>query len=113
MRFGLSFVIFVAAVLESVGPAAAETIARSGATLIDGTGGAPMESAVLLIQDGKILAAGAEGSLPIPQDAKRIDVAGKTIMPGLINAHGHVAIDARSQAAPREQLAAQLRLYAR
>jgi imidazolonepropionase-like amidohydrolase len=113
MRFGLGFVMFAAAVLGPALPAAAETVALSGATLIDGTGGTPVQPAVLLIKDGRIVAAGAEGSVAIPQDARRIDVTGKTIIPGLINAHGHVAIDARSEAAPREQLAAQLRLYAR
>lgn len=113
MRFASGFVIFAAAVLGSAAPAAAETVALSGATLIDGTGSAPVDRSVLLIRDGKVVAAGEEGSVAIPWDARRIDVAGKTIIPGLINAHGHVAVDARSEAAPREQLAAQLGLYAR
>ena len=113
MRLGSSLVIVAAAVLGLAASAAAETVVLSGATLIDGTGRPPVRRAVLLIRDGKIVAAGAEGSVTIPPDARRIDVGGKTIMPGLIDAHAHVAIDEQSKAAPREQLAAQLRLYAR
>lgn len=113
MRFGSSLVIMAAAVLGLAAPAAAETVALSGAMLIDGTGRAPVAPAVLVIQDGKVVAAGAEGSVAIPHDARRVDLAGKTIMPGLINAHAHVELDRQSDAAPREQLAAQLRLYAR
>jgi imidazolonepropionase-like amidohydrolase len=113
MRLGSSLLILAAAVLGVATAAAAETVALSGATLIDGTGRAPVDSAVLLIRDGKIVAVGSEASVMIPEDARRIDVAGKTIMPGLINAHGHVELDAQSEITPREQLAAQLRLYAR
>lgn len=113
MRLVSSLLIFSAAVFGLAPAAASELIALSGATLIDGTGRAPVEQAVLLIEDGKILAVGPEGSVEVPQDARRIDVTGKTIIPGLINAHAHVQLDRQSQLPPREQLVAQLQLYAR
>src|SRR5581483_8304400 len=60
-----------------------------GARVIDGTGKAAMEKATILVRNGRIEAVGT--SVKIPAGAQRIDVAGKTIIPGLINAHGHVS----------------------
>jgi len=62
----------------------------TGATIIDGNGGDPIENGILLIQDGKIIAVGSKESVTIPENTTMVDVSGKTIMPGLINAHGHV-----------------------
>ena len=66
----------------------AADLAFVGARVIDGSGKAPVEKANILVHDGRIQAIGA--SVTIPAGATRIDVAGKTIIPGLINAHGHV-----------------------
>ncbi len=68
--------------------AAAQDKAFTGARIIDGTGKAPVEKATLLVHNGRIAAVGT--SVKIPAGAERIDVAGKTIIPGLINGHGHV-----------------------
>ncbi|MBA4055001.1 MAG: hypothetical protein C0490_09840 [Marivirga sp.] len=64
--------------------------AFTGATIIDGSGGDPIENGVLLIQDGRVLAVGTKENVNIPENAVVKDVTGKTIIPGLINAHGHV-----------------------
>src|SRR5690554_4591300 len=61
-----------------------------GATLIDGSGAAPMENAFLLIQDGRVVAVGTADKVEVPEGATMVDVSGKTIMPGIINGHGHV-----------------------
>ena len=61
-----------------------------GARIIDGTGSAAVENGVLLVRDGRIESVGAAELVDIPPDAEQIDVSGRTIMPGLINAHGHV-----------------------
>jgi len=50
----------------------------------------PIAGGVLIIQNGKILAIGADGQVAIPPDAERIDVAGRIIMPGLVDTHSHV-----------------------
>jgi imidazolonepropionase-like amidohydrolase len=68
--------------------AAAQDRAFIGARIIDGTGKAPVEKATLLVRNGRIAAIGP--SVKVPAGAERIDVAGKTIIPGLINGHGHV-----------------------
>ena len=86
-----------------------------GARIIDGTGAAAVENGVLVVRDGRIEAVGASDSVNVPADAEQIDVSGRTIMPGMVNAHGHVnniqgltAVD-YSEA----QVESQLGLYAR
>ena len=72
-------------------PALRNVTALTNARLIDGSGAGPVEDAVLLIQDGRILAAGKKGGVSIPAGARVIDVGGGTILPGFINAHVHAA----------------------
>ena len=64
--------------------------AFTGATIIDGNGGEPVRDGVLLIEDGRIVSVGSKGNITLPENTTIHDVTGKTIMPGLINAHGHV-----------------------
>lgn len=59
-----------------------------GARIIDGRGRPPIEHGTLLIRDGRIVAVGKR--VKLPAGVMRIDATGKTIIPGLINAHGHV-----------------------
>ena len=61
-----------------------------GGKLIDGTGAEPMEHSVLLVDKNEIVAIGRAESTPIPPDAQVLDVRGKTVMPGLIDAHVHI-----------------------
>src|SRR6266850_1219794 len=63
----------------------------TGAMLVDGTGGAPVPDAVVVVDGDRVVAAGARGALPWPHDAEVIDVRGRTIIPGLIDAHDHLA----------------------
>jgi len=63
----------------------------TGATLIDGTGAAPVADAVIVIDGERIAAAGPRQGLSWPGDAEVVDVRGKTIIPGLIDAHDHMA----------------------
>jgi imidazolonepropionase-like amidohydrolase len=69
-------------------PATHQLQAWVGARVIDGTGKPATENATLLVRDGRIEAVGKR--VKIPARARRIDATGKTIIPGLINAHGHV-----------------------
>jgi imidazolonepropionase-like amidohydrolase len=64
------------------------TKAFTGARVIDGTGRAPVDNATILVRGGRIVAVGP--AVTIPADAERVPLAGKTIIPGLVNAHGHV-----------------------
>jgi imidazolonepropionase-like amidohydrolase len=70
-------------------PGQAGTTALIGATVIDGSGRPPLADAILLIVDGRIAALAPRASLAIPAAAKRVEVGGKWIIPGLIDAHIH------------------------
>ncbi len=65
------------------------TFAFVGATVIDGTGSAPIPNATVVTSDGKIVAVGPSAKVKVPADAQRIDVAGKYIIPGLWDMHAH------------------------
>jgi imidazolonepropionase-like amidohydrolase len=65
----------------------------TGATLIDGTGGPPVAEAVVVVEGDRIQAAGPVGQVEVPAGAEAIDVAGKWLIPGLINCHAHLCLD--------------------
>jgi len=67
-----------------------QVIALEGATLIDGAGGAPKQDALIIVRNGHIDAIARTNEIPIPRGAERISLVGKTIIPGLIDAHAHV-----------------------
>lgn len=60
-----------------------------GGRLIDGTGRLPVDDSVVVIDSSTIQAVGEKGEVDVPKDAERINVEGKTIIPGLIDAHLH------------------------
>ena len=65
-------------------------LALVGARLVDGTGAPPIEDAAVVVDGDRIVAAGPRASTPVPAGARTIDVAGKTIVPGLWDMHAHV-----------------------
>jgi imidazolonepropionase-like amidohydrolase len=86
----IRFLAIVICGATSVGAQAAPPVAFTGATLIDGTGRAPVANAVIVVNQGRVVAAGPADRVTIPRDAERVALNGKFIIPGLINAHGHV-----------------------
>lgn len=71
-------------------PAMGQVRAFTGATVIDGNGGEPIRNAVVLIDGARIRAVGPAAQVAIPADAERIDVSGKYIVPGLMDANVHL-----------------------
>jgi len=67
-----------------------QALVVQGGKLIDGTGRAPVENSVIVIHEGRFQAVGRRGEVAIPSDAQVIDVAGKTVLPGFIDGHGHL-----------------------
>src|SRR5882724_3385878 len=63
----------------------------TGATLIDGTGAAPVHDAAVVIDGDRVMAAGPRAAMTWPANAEIVDVAGRTLIPGLIDAHDHMA----------------------
>ncbi|MBI2219130.1 MAG: amidohydrolase family protein [Candidatus Rokubacteria bacterium] len=68
------------------------TIVLKGGTLIDGTGAAPVRDTAVVVHDGRVDAVTTAGANTWPRDAEVIDVSGKTILPGLIDCHDHMAL---------------------
>lgn len=64
-------------------------VAYVNARLIDGTGAPPVPDAVVVVNGGKILAAGPRAQVTVPAGARTIDAAGGTLVPGLWDMHAH------------------------
>jgi imidazolonepropionase-like amidohydrolase len=64
--------------------------AMTGATVIDGTGGAPIANGVVVVRDGRIADVGPRSSVSVPAGVATVDVSGRTIVPGLWDMHTHV-----------------------
>ena len=79
-------VLLAASTLSGQGP----RVAFVGARVIDGSGAAPIGNAIILVNGGRIEQIGPAASITVPAGATRIDVPGKIIIPGLVNAHGHL-----------------------
>jgi len=60
-----------------------------GGTIIDGTDQPPIADGVIIVRDGRITGVGPRSSIPIPHGVPSLDVAGKTIVPGLWDMHTH------------------------
>jgi imidazolonepropionase-like amidohydrolase len=75
---------------RQVPPLRTGRFALVGGRLIDGTGRAPIPDAVVVVRDGRIEAAGPRTAVPVPAGVTSLDVSGKTIIPGLIESHGHL-----------------------
>jgi imidazolonepropionase-like amidohydrolase len=95
----------------------ANTVVLSGFTLIDGNGGAPLQNAALVAQEGRITFVGPASELKAPAGATTQDLSGKFVLPGLIDLHVHVAESDGAVQDPRrtftrENVQADLRLYA-
>jgi imidazolonepropionase-like amidohydrolase len=70
-------------------PQQATTTAFIGATVFTATGATPLPDAVVLVNGDRIAAVGPRDQMAIPPQASVIDVTGKWIIPGLIDAHVH------------------------
>jgi imidazolonepropionase-like amidohydrolase len=114
----------VMAVLLVVGTGLAKSPDRQGsawgpdrifrnARIIDGDGRLITPKGNLVVADGKIVAV---GDSVVPTKGESVDLAGKTIIPGLVNAHGHVAdtqgLQTGAQFYTEANLVAQLKRYA-
>ena len=102
IRAGTLFLLFTFTLTGFARAAAgpSETVtALVGATVIDGTGRPPKSGQTILIRGERIVAVGDK--IAIPKGATVLDVAGKTVLPGLVDMHGHMY--ARGTAEMRSQ----------
>ena len=75
-------------------------VALVGATLIDGSGGPALPDAAVVVRGGRVESIGLRSDFQLPKRTREVDVSGQWIIPGLIDAHVHLA-PAASWARPR------------
>lgn len=85
----------LAAILVS-GQSAQTVTLFERAQLLVGDGSAPVTDAALLVRGQTIVAAGRRGEVPVPAGAVRVDLAGRTVMPALVNVHVHIGYEGYS-----------------
>jgi len=61
-----------------------------GARLITGDGNPPIENSAFVVQNNRFSAVGRKGELEVSPGARRVDLTGKTVMPAIVDAHGHL-----------------------
>ena len=67
----------------------APVVALVNVRVVDGTGAAPRENQVIVIDGDRIAAVGPAASTTIPQNAQRMDLGGHTVIPGIVGLHDH------------------------
>lgn len=77
--------------LALASPAAADTLVVTAARMVDVERGRYVENPVVVVTDGRISAVGTAVPADLPADARRLDLPGLTLLPGLIDMHVHLA----------------------
>ena len=95
LRRVIQFTVLAAAAVYVAPPVATQSrptpgvVLYEGARLIPGDGTPAIEQSAFLVEKGLISRVGAKGSITAPSGAARVDLSGKTVMPTIINTHGH------------------------
>jgi imidazolonepropionase-like amidohydrolase len=87
--FLLLLLILSLSVQQSTSQSSGGIILFEGARLITGDGSVPIENSAFLIENNRISKVGKKGQVQAPAGATRVDLAGKTVMPGIVDAHSH------------------------
>src|SRR6266436_1500885 len=81
--------IILAATLASPTHAQTSATVYEGARLITG-GGGTIENSAFVVENGRFTEVGRRGELQLPSGAARVDLSGKTVMPTMVDLHGHL-----------------------
>lgn len=93
-RLTLAAVVTAVGVALAAGRGTAQTpgaTAFEGARVIVGDGSAPLENATVVVANGRITGVGAAGKVQVPAGATRVNLAGKTLMPTIVDTHVHLS----------------------
>jgi imidazolonepropionase-like amidohydrolase len=93
----ISTLIILAAALLFTANATAQVIVLTHATVIDGAGGVQQKDVTIVMENARIRDVGPSSKIPVPAGATVVDLTGKFITPGIINAHGHVGAKTEPQ----------------
>jgi imidazolonepropionase-like amidohydrolase len=74
-------------------PAQVRLLLLDHVRIVDGTGAPPIENGRILIEGERIAGVGAAGAIQVPSGAETVDLAGRTVIPGLIDLHFHIEND--------------------
>ena len=96
----LAGAIFIAAFVAACGQtestqqtqtaAAPTATVFEGARVIVGDGSAPIENGTIVVRESQIVQVGPAGQVQVPEGATRVNLAGKTVMPAILDAHVHL-----------------------
>jgi imidazolonepropionase-like amidohydrolase len=96
--------------------AAGSATVFEGARLITGDEAPPIEDSAFVVQDGTFTSVGRRGEVQAPEGAARVDLTGKTVMPGIVEAHAHLGywkdLKPSAEHFTREQLLSDLQRFA-
>ena len=81
----------IALTLGLAAPAHADTLVVTAARMVDVERGRYVANPVVVVTDGRITAVGTAVPADLPADARRLDLPGLTLLPGLIDMHVHLA----------------------
>lgn len=96
MKTTVSALALGLAAFAAVHSVRAETIYLTAAHMVDPVTGKTVNAPAVVIKDDKIVSVGTASSLTAPADARKIDLGGATILPGLIDMHTHITARAES-----------------
>lgn len=83
----LAVVLIASAAVSAQSPG---PVLYEGARVITGEDGPPIERGAFLVENGRFVRVGRAGEVPAPAGAARVDLAGKTVIPALVDAHSHI-----------------------
>ena len=89
----LIFAMSVAAVPAALALPQTRSVVLDNVRLIDGTGAAALEHARVVVEGDRIARIGPADTVPLPANADRLDLSGRTMVPGLIDLHFHIEND--------------------
>jgi imidazolonepropionase-like amidohydrolase len=96
MKTPITFILLVGTLLFTAAGAAQVTV-LTRATVIDGTGAPAQKDITIVMENGRIRDMGPSAKISTPAGATVLDLTGKFIVPGIINAHGHVGAKTEPQ----------------
>jgi imidazolonepropionase-like amidohydrolase len=117
-RIAIVFAVLCLTVSASAGAQSTHEadVTFTGATVWTGDNRGVIEDAVMIVRDGRLQRLGSADEISVPAEARTVDLQGRFVIPGLINAHGHVGmadgLETGEAVHSRDNVIRQLRLYA-